>query len=179
MNKTYTYELKPHQLNLINKLNLLNPKTLYYLTIQQHKHQRNFTLNEIKKHTRAGIRNEVKQHFGYEYREGIENDVVSYVGIIETSKDFFWSQNDLQNINKDTYMGLHLHLFISSPRSYYIPSVIHSIVSSFFNQTLKAQSLKKIDYRKVEVFDDDFKHYHTKQGMLYDNSSMIFSNIKQ
>lgn len=178
MNNTYTYELKPHQLKLIEKLNLLNPKTLHYLTIQQHQRNLNFTDKEIKKHTRAGIRNNVKEHFGYKYNDGIENEVISYVGIIETSKDFFWSQNDLYNTSKEINMGLHLHLFISANSSYYIPPVIHHIVNSFFSQSLKAQSLKKIDYRKVEVFDDDFKHYHTKQGMLYDNSSMIFSNLK-
>ena len=175
--KAYTYELKGHQEKTLEKLNRLDLSNLYYLTIQQDRRQPNFTLDELKRHIKRGIKKSVKAYYKNEYKSDLENEKIQFVGIIETSKDFFWSQTKVFDFkNEIICLDLHIHLFITTSSFIHIPQVIENIKHSFSSQKNKTNSIKKSDYRKLGDFDEDFKHYHTKQGMFYDNT--IYDNNK-
>jgi hypothetical protein len=178
-----TFEIKEHQKEIVNKINELNKKNLYYFTIQQNKRTRPFTYDELKKHIDGGIKKSIKDYHGINYIEKfhkeILNKTLSFVTIFETSKEFFWSQNDINNLSEDVFMGLHFHLFISTNQSsgIYIPQVINNIIDKFNKQTNKYKAIKKVDYNKIKELDNNFMYYHTKQGMFHNNISMIHSNV--
>lgn len=173
-----TFELKPHQNKILSEIKKLPKSKLHYLVIQQNKNQPNFTLNELKKHIKKGIKRYVSKHFLFNYRKGLEDQIVKYYCFFETSKDFFWSQHKNTIVDKNIEMNLHFHLFISSDiSSVHLPQLVNDIIQEFFGQRNKQKSLLKIDYNKIENLDDDFILYHTKQMMFEPNVDFILKNI--
>jgi hypothetical protein len=175
---TYTYEIKPHQRKIIEDFNKLNLRRLHYLVIQQDRKQPNFTLNELKKHIKGGIKNYVKEVLGYRYKNGDENKLINYYCFFETSKEVFLNQHRNYIVKEDIWLDLHFHLFITTNSGFlHIPQLISRIILEFFNQRLKVKSLKKIDYTKIDTLNNDFILYHTKQSMYRSTPEMIMKNI--
>jgi hypothetical protein len=174
------YEIKPHQKKIIEDIRKLNLDNLYYLVIQQHKKHLNFSLNELKCHIKRGIKKYAKNYYGYRYKLGDENQLISYYTFFETSKDFNFSQHQNNIVDENINMNLHFHLFISSEKKMVcFHSVISEILFSFFSQKLKSKSLNKIDYFKVDKLEDDFILYHTKQQQEFIDPELILTNLHQ
>lgn len=173
------YEIKPHQKKIIQEVKRLDLSNLFYLVIQQDEKQSNFTLNELKRHIKRGIKEYAKSHLGYKYKESDENELLTYYTFFETSKNFNISQRKNMIVNEDESMNLHFHLFISAKRNKMVclHQVITDILFSFFSQKLKARALKKIDYVKLDKLEDDFILYHTKQQHDYIVPELILTNL--
>ncbi len=172
------FEYKPHQIKIIKDVRRLDLSNLFYLVIQQNEKLPNYTLNELKRHIRRGVKEYAKNYFGYKYKAGLENDIISYYTFFETSKDFNLSQLKNTIVNEDEKMNLHFHLFISSNQKMIcIHQVITDILFSFFSQKLKAKSLKKIDYKKIDKIEDNFILYHTKQHQNQIIRELVLTNL--
>ena len=138
------YEIKPHQKKIIQEVKRLDLSNLFYLVIQQDERQPNFTLNELKRHIKRGIKEYAKSHLGYRYKTHAENELLSYYTFFETSKEFNISQTKNVIVDEDENMNLHFHLFISAKRKMVcLHQVITDIVFSFFSQKLKARAVRK------------------------------------
>lgn len=173
------YELKPHQIQILNEIKSLPQKNLHYYVIQQSLIEPNLTLNELKKFIKRSIRYFVKDFTGSNYRPGIEDKLIKYYCFFETTQDFFKSQNSNQNLSDELYSGLHFHLFISSPHSIiHLPNYTHYLFEQLTSQKNKRKSLTKFDYTKIEILDEDFINYHTKQMMYRFSSEMVIKNIE-
>lgn len=176
MNRTYT--LKPHQQKILSEVKKLPLERLHYLVIQQSTSYPNLTLNELKRHITKGIKQCVRELYGYEYKNGLEDEVVKYYCFFETSKEFFLSQHLNTIVNEDIEMSIHFHLFISGKYgSVHFPQLIQYIIRELTSQKNKLRCLKKIDYVKLENLQDDFILYHTKQMMYRPSPQMIINNI--
>lgn len=172
------YELKPHQIEILNEIKSLPQKNLYNFVIQQSLKNPNLTLNELKKYIKRSIRCFVKDFTGINYKPGIENNLIKYYCFFETTKDFFQSQNSNQNITEDIYSGLHFHLFISSPNNIiHLPNFSHYLFQELTSQKNKRNCISKFDYTKIETLDEDFINYHTKQMMYRFSPEMVIKNL--
>ena len=173
-----TYELKPHQNQILNEVKNLPKQRLHYLVIQQNRNKPNFTLRELKKHIRTGIKKYVNQIYPFNNIKGLEKQLVKYYCFFETSEEFFKSQHKNIIVDENIEMNLHFHLFITSTdSSIYVPQLINNIILEFFGQRNKQSSLLKIDYDRIEKLEDDFILYHTKQMMYESNLDFIIKNI--
>ena len=173
-----TYELKPHQNQILNEVKNLPKQRLHYLVIQQNRNKPNFTLKELKKHIRTGIKKYVYQIYPFTNIKDLEKQLVKYYCFFETSEEFFKSQHKNIIVDDNIEMNLHFHLFITSTDSnIFIPQLINNIILEFFVHRNKQSSLLKIDYNKIEKLEDDFILYHTKQMMYESNLDFIIKNI--
>ncbi len=174
----YTYEVKPHQKELAQKINRLNKNNLYNLVIQQHHKRRNLTLKELKKYIKKGIKDYCKSLYGYQYKEGLENELIQYVCVFETNEGFNKTQFKSLNIDTKINFHFHFHLFISTENSIVSMNyLLFSIINSLMSNNLKADALLKIDYCKLNDFTDDFLFYHTKQFQEREEVELILTNI--
>ena len=172
------YELKPHQIQILNELKTLPQKNLHYYVIQQSLTEPNLTLNELKKYIKRSIKYFIKDFTGYNYRPGLENEIVKYYCFFETTQEFFNSQNSNHNLSEELYSGLHFHLFISSPNCViHLPSYTHYLFTQLTSQKNKRKSITKFDYSKIEHLDEEFINYHTKQMMYRFSPELVFKNI--
>ncbi len=173
-----TYELKPHQSQILNEVKNLPKQRLHYLVVQQNRNKPNFTLRELKKHIRTGIKKYVCQIYPFTNIKDLEKQLVKYYCFFETSEEFFKSQHKNIIVDENIEMNLHFHLFITSTDSnVYVPQLINNIILEFFGQRNKQSSLLKIDYNRIEKLGDDFILYHTKQMMYESNLDFIIKNI--
>lgn len=173
-----TYELKPHQNQILIEVKNLPKSKLHYLVIQQNRNKPNFTLKELKKHIRIGIKKYVLQLYPFNTIKKLEKTIVKYYCFFETSKEFNNSQNKNNIVDEKIEMDLHFHLFITSTdNNVYVPKLINDILLEFFNQNNKQSSLLKIDFYKIEKLEDDFILYHTKQMEERLNIEFIMKNL--
>ena len=112
-----TYEIKPHQLKILNQIKSLPQKRLHYVVGQQSSDHPNLTLPEMKKLIRRGIRRYI-QETTLHYHQGLENELVKFYCVFETKKDFFHSQHENSLVDEDLDMGIHFHLFLTSIDNY-------------------------------------------------------------
>lgn len=173
-----TFELKPHQKEILEDINKLDIRRLHYLVIQQNQSYPNLTLNELKKHIKRGVKLYTQSLLGYNYKNGIENELIQYVCIFETSEDFFWSQHSNSIVGEEININLHFHLFISSNKGLvFVPQLVNDIILQLLSQKNKSRSIKKIDYNSINELDFDFKTYHVKQMMYRPSPSFYLSNM--
>ena len=183
--KTYEYEqriysISPYQLIILNHIKSLPKKHLYYLVGQQSIKHRNLTLNELRKLITTGIRRYIK-NTTLTYYPGLENQLVKYFCIFETTKDFYHSQHQNTILNNEVDMGLHFHLFISSPDNY--PWVcFHSLIFTIFTELTylpkNHRCISKYDYDRINVLNENFILYHTKQFKDHPSKEMIMTNLQ-
>jgi hypothetical protein len=174
-----TFELKPHQNEILQDINKLDLRRLHYLVIQQNEKFPNLTLNELKKHIKRGIKLYSQSLLGYQYRNGIEDSLIQYVCMFETSEDFFWSQHQNSIVDEEINMNIHFHLFISSNNGIvHLPQLVNEIIHQLLNQKNKMRSIKKVDYTSIKELDFDFMTYHVKQMMYRPSPSFYLTNLK-
>lgn len=173
-----TFELKPHQNQILIEVKNLPKSKLHYLVVQQNRNKPNFTLKELKKHIKTGIKKYVSQLYPFNTIKNLEKNTIKYYCFFETSKEFNNSQNKNIIVDINIEMNLHFHLFITSTDSnVYVQKLINDILQEFFKQTNKQSSLSKIDYYKIDKLEDDFILYHTKQMKDLLNIDFIMKNI--
>ena len=172
------YKLKEHQIKLANLVHKLDSKNLYYLTSQANILFPNHTVNEIKKHITNTIKKYVRSFMGSKYSYGVEKDMIKYCLFIETTKEFNQAIYNFDTDMTNMKPGLHFHLFITSVnQSIHIPQIIHDLFLELTSQKLKAQSIRKYDYIKLEQLNTNFVNYHTKQHYYAINKEMLLFNL--
>lgn len=173
-----TYELSLPQLKILSHIKSLPKKHLHYVVGQQSKRHRNLTLKELKLHLRKGINNYFKND-PYISKENI-NNVIQYFCVFETTKDFFISQHQNTIVTEEIEMGLHFHLFITSPDNYPwvgFTNLIHDIFCELTHLPHNHRCIRKYDYKKLNTLPENFILYHTKQFMYNPSNEMIMTNI--
>jgi hypothetical protein len=181
--KTYeyeqrTYSISPYQLKILNYIKTLPQRNLHYLVGQQSNKHRNLTLKEMKKLIRDGIRRHI-QGTTLPYCPGLENQLVKYFCVFETTKDFYLSQNQNTIVDSDIDMGLHFHLFITSPDNYpwvSFPSLFYTLFDELTHLPQNKRCISKYDYDRLKDLNENFVLYHTKQFKDYPSSEMIMKN---
>ena len=176
--KLRTYEINPYQLKILNEIKSLPQKRLHYLVVQQSSFQKNLTLRELKKLIRRGIRRYF-ENVEVHYRKGLENRLVKFFCVFETKKNFFLSQHQNSIVDEVIDMGIHFHLFITSPDNYSwvsFPSLFHQIFMELTSLNHKKFCISKFDYAMIENLDENFILYHTKQFMYKDSVEMVMKN---
>lgn len=176
--KLRTYEINPYQIKILNEIKSLPQKRLHYLVVQQSSVQKNLTLRELKKLIRRGIKRYFENTEMY-YQKGLEYRLVKFFCVFETKKDFFQSQHQNTIVDEVIDMGIHFHLFITSPDNYpwvSFPSLFHQILMELTSLNHKRFCISKFDYNRVEKINDDFILYHTKQFMYRDSVEMVMKN---
>lgn len=173
-----TYEISPTQLKILNSIKSLPKKNLHYLVGQQSNEHRNLTLQEMKKLIRDGIRRYFKQ-VTLPSNRTIENELVKYFCVFETVKDFSLSQHQNSIFDEEIFMGIHFHLFITSEIGWVsFPSMFHSIFNELTHLKHNHRCISKFDYNRLEVLEDNFILYHTKQFQNNPSTEMIMTNLK-
>lgn len=173
-----TYEINPHQLKILKEIKSLPRKRLHYVVGQQSSDHPNLTLPEIKKLIRRGLRQYI-QETTLNYHQGLENHLVKFYCVFETKKDFSQSQYE-NTLRENVKMGIHFHLFLTSPDDYpwiSFPSLIHTIFNELTSIKHKRFCLSKYDYDKINELDDNFILYHTKQFMFRPSVEMVMKNL--
>ncbi len=177
--KLRTYEVNPYQLKILNDIKSLPQKRLHYVVGQQSSDHLNLTLREMRKLIRRGIRRYIEET-SLPYKPGLESRLVKFYCVFETKKDFFLSQHQNTIVDEEVNMGLHFHLFITSPDKYpwiSFPSLIHTIFNELTSIKHKQLCISKYDYKKIEELDQDFILYHTKQFMFRPSIEMVMNNL--
>jgi hypothetical protein len=175
--ETRIYEISPPQLKILNYIKSLPKKNLHYLVGQQSEKDRNLTLSELKKLIRDGIRRYVKQ-VTLSSSKGIENELVKYFCVFETVKDYSLSQYQNTVVDEEIFMGIHFHLFITSEINWIsFPSLFHSIFNELTHLKHNYRCISKFDYDRLEVLNEDFILYHTKQFRNTQSLEMIMTNL--
>jgi len=173
------YELNNFQNTMKVKIKSLPKKHLHYLTAQQSNKHLNLTLNELKKLIRKGIRQYIQQVQPNSSID-LKNSLVKFYCVFETKKSFSLSLYNTDLNFDDPNMGIHFHLFLSCPDSYNwisFESLIHNIFESLTSIKHKKRCISKYGYFKIDVLEDDFLNYHTKQFYKNPSLGMIYSNI--
>ena len=174
-----TYEINPYQLRILEEVKSLPRKNLHYVTGQQSDHYPNLTLPELKKLIKRSMVKYIRQ-LNLNYHKGMENELVKFYCVFETTKDFFHSQHQNSIVDENVEMGIHFHLFLTSPDNYpwvCFPQLIHTIFSELTSLKHKQRCLSELGYYKIKDLQDDFILYHTKQLMFRPSSEMILKNI--
>ena len=177
--KLRTYHINPYQLKILNEIKSLPKKKLHYLVGQQSSTFPNLTLREMRKLIRRGFRRYI-QETNTMYYPGLENELVKFYCVFETKREFFHSQHQNNIVEDDIDMGLHFHLFLSSPDNYpwiSFPTLIHTIFSELTSMKHKQRCISKYDYVRIEELDENFILYHTKQFMYRPSVEMIMKNV--
>ena len=175
----YTFELNSFQTNMIKEIKSLPQRKLHYLTAQQSNKYLNLTLPEMKKLIRRGLRRYIQQIEPIYYK-GLENELVKFYCVFETKKEFSQSQQKNGLVCEDPSLGLHFHLFLSSPDSYSwvcFDALIFSIFCELTSLSHKKNAISQYGYFKIDKLNEDFIQYHTKQFIKYQSNEMIYKNI--
>ena len=173
-----TFTIQPHQVKILKDVKNLPLERLHYLVIQQSLKHPNLTLKEFKCRIKRGIRLYVQDLFGYEYKYGLEDEVIKYYCFFETSKEFFWSQHLNNIVDEDIDLNFHVHIFLSGKyRIVNFTQLIFYIFRELTSQKNKQRCINKFDYKKLESLEDDFVLYHTKQMMFHPNRESIIQNV--
>ena len=177
--KLRTYFVKPHQQQILGEIQSLPRKRLHYVVGQQSDLHPNLTLREMKNLIRRGLRRYF-QETSLHYHQGLENELVKFYCVFETKKDFFHSQHQNNVIDVEVDMGLHFHLFLTSPDNYHwvsFPQLIHTLFTELTSLKHKQRCLSEFGYMKIDDLQDNFILYHTKQFMFRPTSEMVMKNI--
>lgn len=182
--RKYTYEgrtyfIKTHQLEILRNIQSLPKKHLHYLVGQQSNKYQNLTLNELKKSIKSGIREYCRTQSIY-FKNGDENKLIKYYCVFETTEDFFHSQHENKIVEESIEMGIHFHLFFTTPDNYSwisFPSLIHTIYLELTKLEHKKSCISKYDYKRVQKLDENFVLYHTKQMMFRPSKEMKMTNV--
>lgn len=178
--ETRTYRINPYQLRILNHIKNFPQKRLHYLVGQQSKTNRNLSLSEMKMLIRKGIRNYCKG-LNIHFRKGDENKLIKYFCVFETTKTFFHSQHENIKVDEEIEMGVHFHLFISSPDNYpwvSFPSLFHTIFTELTHLPQNRRCISKFDYNRLIDVDENFILYHTKQFMYHFSTEMVMTNVR-
>jgi hypothetical protein len=173
------YELNDFQLNMKEYIKKIPSKHLHYITGQQSNLYSNLTLKELKKFIQRGIRQYI-QDIEPNYSKDKINELVKFYCIFETKKSFNLSLHNVNIMNDDFNMGLHFHLFISSPNQYNWISfelLTFYIFNSLTSLKHKSKCISQYGSFKIDILEDNFINYHTKQFDKYPSSEMIFTNL--
>lgn len=174
-----TYTININQLKILNTIKTLPKKHLHYLVGQQSNIHKNLSLKELKYFIKLGIKKYCKR-LNIDFKNGDENKYVKYFCVYETTRDFFNSQHQNSIVREEIEMGIHFHLFITSSDTYSwvsFPSLFHSIYTELTRLRHKRKCISKFDYNKLNVLDENFILYHTKQFMYNPSSEMIMNNL--
>lgn len=176
--KGKTYRINPFQQSLFKKIKSLPRKHLHYIVIQQSNHRPNINLKQMQSAIRRAVREYVDET-NYPYRPELKNLLVKYVCVFETSKEFHESlfSNDIVEVLPP--MGLHLHLFITSPDHcswICFNTLSYRILHELGGLPNRGSCISKYDYKKLNVFDDGFILYHTKQFYERPSKEMVIAN---
>ncbi len=176
-----TYSLNPFQQEIHDKIKSLPQKRLHYLVGQQSSDpdRLNLTLKELKYLIRRGIMKYIRQT-SLPYHKGQENELVKFYCVFETDLNFNRSQNSHHLMSSSFFMGLHFHLFFSSPDHYpwiSFESLIHYIFMELTSIPKKKMCLSQYDYKRVKTLEDPFILYHTKQFYERPSKEMILTNL--
>jgi hypothetical protein len=175
----YYYHLNDFQAKMRNEIKSLPQRKLYYLTAQQSNQYLNLTLPELKKLIRKGIRKYIQQ-IEPRYYKGLENEILKFYCVFETKKEFNLSQQKNELVSTDTSLGLHFHLFLSSPNNYSwisFDALIYQIFCELTSIKHKKNAISKYGYFKIDNLEEFFMQYHTKQFVNYPSNEMIYKNI--
>jgi hypothetical protein len=176
MNK-YIYEIKPFHKKVLHEVGQLNTGNLYYYVIEQNFDNPPLTLPELKKCIYRSIKKYVKELLGYKYKIGSEDTMIKYFCFFETSKEFCLSQTKQNIFDWDYYTGFHFHLFISSSyNEVSFSHYTHFLYQELTSIPVKKTSLLKYDYGKLNVLENDFILYHTKQWKDRYENELILKN---
>ncbi|MCE2972507.1 MAG: hypothetical protein LW852_03595 [Sediminibacterium sp.] len=183
LHKTYTYEERTYEISspqfkILKYIKSLPNKHLHYVVGQQSNKHRNLTLKELKICIRRGIYNYFKND-PYVRRENIDK-LIQYFCVFETTKGFFLSQHENKIVSEDIEMGLHFHLFITSPDNYpwvSFTNLIHGIFCELTYLPHNHRCIRKYDYTKLITLPENFILYHTKQFMYNPSNEMIMTNL--
>lgn len=182
--KTYSYEqrtytISPPQLKILNTIKTLPKRHLHYLVGQQSIKHRNLTLKEMKSLIKKGIRKYCEDlNPGIDKRR--ENNYLQFFCVFETTKEFFLSQHENKIVNEEINMGIHFHLFITSPDNYpwvSFPSLFHYIFIELTHLPQNHRCITKYDYNRLHELPENFILYHTKQFMYSPSNEMVMTNI--
>jgi len=176
-----TYPINPYQIKILKAINSLPKKHLHYLVGQQSLKNRNLTLKEMKKLIRDGIRRYIDA-LTLTQGQGKENKLVKYFCVFETKKDFCHSQHQNTIVDTEIDMGLHFHLFISSPDDYpwiSFSAMFYTMLNELTHLPQNRRCISKYDYNRIEKLDENFVLYHTKQFMYNPSSEMIMTNLNK
>jgi len=172
-----TYELKPHQIQILNEVKSLPINNLHYVVIQQSLLHKPMTLPELKKCINRSLKRYTQHYLSYNYKKGMENKLFQYYCFFETSKEFNLSQNTQDIFTQDFELNFHFHLFISSRYNVSFVNLIYNLFEELTSIPTKRKSLKKFDYKKIDKLEDNFILYHTKQIKDRFSSELIMKNV--
>ena len=177
--KDKIYHLNPLQQTVFKSIKSLPRKHLHYIVAQQSKSRPNLSLKQMKTSIRRAVRGYIRES-NYPYRPELDNLLVQYLCVFETTKKFhqFICSDDVAE--KTPYVGLHFHLFITSPDNY--PWVCFNNLSCRILKELsrfpkKAGCISNYDYRKLNTLENEFVLYHTKQLYKRPSREMILTNV--
>ena len=171
--------MTPFQKEVFQKVKSLPPKLLHYLVGQQSSepHRFNLNLEELKYLITRGIMKFIRET-NVPYQRGLENELVKFYCVFETDQTFNESQMNDNLMNQSFYLGLHFHLFFSSPVSWFdYEGLIHSLFLELTSIPSKRLCLSKYDYKVVNELEDPFVLYHTKQFYERPTREMVLTNL--
>ena len=177
--KDKVYSLNPFQQEVFKKVKSLPQQRLHYLVCQQSSdpNRPNLNLKELKYFITRGIMKFVRET-SLTYHRGLENELVKFYCVFETEQSFNESQYDENLMFQSFYLGLHFHLFFSSPVSWFnYEGLIHTIFLELTSIPSKRLCVKKYDYQVLNNLEDPFVLYHTKQFFNRPTREMILTNL--
>lgn len=177
-NNLRTYELNEFQKQMIEDIKSLPRKNLHYITAQQSDKYPNLTLPEIKKLIRRAIKRYI-QKSNLNYYPGLESELIRFYCVFETKKSFSLSQRTEKISNDEVSLGLHFHLFISSPNNYpwiCFTSLSYNILFELSSIKHKKYCISEYGYKKIEMLNENFIQYHTKQQDLIQREMIMKSS---
>jgi hypothetical protein len=173
------YSINPFQQEVFQKVKSLPQKRLHYLVAQQSSqpHRPNLNLKELKYFITRGIMKHVRET-NDKYHRGLENELVKFYCVFETDHTFNESQMNQNLMNQSLYLGLHFHLFFSSPLSWFdYEGLIHRLFLELTSIPSKRLCLSKYDYKIINEIEAPFVLYHTKQFFKRPSREMILTNL--
>ena len=180
--KSYTYkdkvyELNQYQLDYFKRARSLPKKNLHYIVCQQSIHEDNLTIKQMKSSIERAVRRYVGQLI-VGHNPVFESFLVPYLCVFETGKEFHLNQSRSNLDTEDFDLGLHFHLFISSPDEHEICFETLSKRIEFELRAIKKkrECISKYDCRKVDKLNKPFICYHTKQLYRTPSREMILTN---
>lgn len=162
----FNYKLQSEVLNRLHQIKK-DPNLNYFV----------FDVSNFSHHPTLRFRvkqslNKIRNHYG------VTNDELKYVGIIETSsklskKEYLFDEDIID-------LGLHIHLFVSSPKSIDNKTIKDFICSGLErNITSKSPEIKLwVGDDKFDMYDiGNFFKYHTKQFSIDRSMEFVITNI--
>ncbi|MDG1037123.1 MAG: hypothetical protein P8O87_09825 [Crocinitomicaceae bacterium] len=162
----YNYKLQSEVLNRLNQIK--KDSNLNYFVFDVSNFSHHPTLRFRVKQSLNKIRN----HYG------ITNNELKYVGIIETSsklskKEYLFDEDIID-------MGLHIHLFVSSPLT-----IDYETIKEYISTGIKRSIMSKgseiglwVGDDKIDIYDPiNFFSYHTKQFSIDRSMEFVVTNL--